>query len=140
MENWETALHHTLLSLGDAQFKGMLGRASEQELEVLHVLASDNEVLGPRALENRCPAIKSAAEVLKRLTAKGLAERVRRGEYLISDRLFSEYIKRQGAIYHRNHNNEFSACRHNGTHNEVKHTGDARKMILGKRIGVDLTA
>jgi hypothetical protein len=32
MENWETALHHTLLSLADAQFKGMLGRASEQEL------------------------------------------------------------------------------------------------------------
>ena len=76
----------------------MLGRASEQELEVLHVLASDDEVLGPRALENRCPEIKSAAEVLKRLTAKGLAERVRRGEYRISDRLFSEYIKRQGAI------------------------------------------
>jgi len=93
MENWEAALHHTLLALADAQFKGMLGRASEQELTALHVLASKDEVLGPRALEDRCPEIKSAAEVLRRLTVKGLAERVKRGEYRVSDRLFAEYIK-----------------------------------------------
>jgi len=53
-------------------------------------------VLGPRALEDRCPEIKSAAEVLRRLTVKGLAERVKRGEYRVSDRLFAEYIKRLG--------------------------------------------
>jgi hypothetical protein len=96
MENWEAALNHTLLALADAQFKGMLGRASEQELAALNVLASNDEVLGPRALEDRCPEIKSAAEVLRRLTVKGLAERVRRGEYRVSDRLFAEYIKRRG--------------------------------------------
>lgn len=96
MENWEAALHHTLLALADAQFKGMLGRASEQELAALHVLASNDEVLGPGALEHRCPEIKSAAEVLRRLTVKGLAERVKRGEYRVSDRLFAEYIKRRG--------------------------------------------
>ena len=94
--NWDAALHHTLLALADAQFKGMLGRGSEQELLALHKLASNDEVLGPRALENRCPEIKSAAEVLKRLTEKGLTERVKRGEYRVSDRLFAEYIKRMG--------------------------------------------
>ena len=60
------------------------------------MLASNDDVLGPRALEDRCPEIKSAAEVLRRLTIKGLAERIRRGEYRVSDRLFAEYIKRRG--------------------------------------------
>jgi hypothetical protein len=96
MANWEAALHHTLLALADAQFKGMLGRASEQELTALHVLAGNDEVLGPRALEDRSPDVKGAAEVLKRLTEKGLVERVKRGEYRVSDRLFAEYIKRLG--------------------------------------------
>jgi len=96
MENWDAALHHTLLALADAQFKGMLGRASEQELLALHELASNDEVLGPRALEKLCPQIKSAAEVLKRLTEKGLTERIKRGEYRVSDKLFAEYIKRMG--------------------------------------------
>ena len=47
-------------------------------------------------MEDRCPEIKSAAEVLRRITEKGLAERVKRGEYRVPDRLFSEYIKRLG--------------------------------------------
>jgi hypothetical protein len=96
LENWDAALHQTLLSLADAQFSGMLGRASGIESVALQALAAHDGVLGPRTLENRCPEIKSAAEVLKRLTEKGLVERVRRGEYCISDRLFAEYIRRLG--------------------------------------------
>lgn len=95
MDNWEPALHHTLLALAEAQFRGMFERASALEIEALRVLASSSEVLGPRALEERNPQIKGAAEVLKRLNEKGLAERVRRGEYQISDRLFAEYVKRR---------------------------------------------
>jgi hypothetical protein len=97
MENWETALHHTLLALADAEFKGMLGRASDQEQAALRVLAAGDEVLGPHALAERCPEIKGAAEVLTRLTAKGLAERAGRGRYRLSDRLFAEYVRRYGA-------------------------------------------
>ena len=74
----------------------MIGRASEQELAALHVLAKNDEVLGPRALETHCPEIKNAGEVLKRLREKGLVERIKRGEYRILDRLFAEYIKRSG--------------------------------------------
>jgi len=96
LKHWDTALHHTLLALADAQFKGMFARASEQEMTALRVLVNNEGGLGPRALEDCCPEIKSAAEVLKRITEKGLAERVRRGEYRVPDRLFSEYIKRLG--------------------------------------------
>ena len=72
----------------------MISRASHQELAALQALASSDGVLGPRGLENRCPEIRSAAEVLKRLVEKGLANRIKRGEYRVSDRLFAEYIKR----------------------------------------------
>jgi hypothetical protein len=55
MANFEAALDYTLLALSDSQFRGMLGRASEQEVAALHVLSTKNEVLGPRALEQRNP-------------------------------------------------------------------------------------
>jgi len=48
-------------------------------------------------LEKRYSKIKSAAEVLKRLTEKGLVERVERGQYRVSDPLFAEYVKRRKA-------------------------------------------
>ena len=98
MENWETALYHTLLGLADAQFEGMVGRASAQERTALNVLATSDDVLSPRALEERCSEVKSAAEVLKRLTEKGLVERVGRGKYRVSDPLFAEYVKRREKV------------------------------------------
>jgi hypothetical protein len=93
-ENWEAALADTLLALADAQFKGMLDRASGRELTALSVLAATNSVFGPQDLEKASPEIKNAGEVLKRLVDKQLAERLKRGEYHISDRLFAEYVKR----------------------------------------------
>ncbi len=95
MENWETALYHTLLALADAQFEGMVGRASVQEMTALKVLATNDAVLSPRTLEKRSAKVKNAAEVLKRLTEKGLVERIGRGQYRIADPLFAEYIKRR---------------------------------------------
>ena len=50
--------------------------------------------VGPIIALNRLK-IKSAAEVLKRLTEKGLVERVERGQYRLSDPLFAEYVKRR---------------------------------------------
>ena len=97
MENWDTALHHTLLALADAQFESMMGRASPQERMALSVLANSETIMSPRNLEKRYSKIKSAAEVLKRLTEKGLVERVERGQYRLSDPLFAEYVKRRRA-------------------------------------------
>jgi len=97
MENWDTALHHTLLALADAQFESMMGRASPQERMALSVLATSETIMSPQNLEKRYSKIKSAAEVLKRLTEKGLVERVERGQYRLSDPLFAEYVKRRMA-------------------------------------------
>jgi len=97
MANWDASLHHTLLSLSDAQFKGMLGRASDIEGIALQEMAHHGDVIGPRELAKRCPGIRSAGEVLKRLTEKGLIERVKRGEYRLTDRLFAEYMKLHGS-------------------------------------------
>ena len=94
MENWETALHHTLVALADAQFKGMLGRASDQELAVLRALARSGGALGPGALETLCPEVGGAGEVLKRMALKGLVEHRRRGSYGLPDWLFAEYVRR----------------------------------------------
>jgi hypothetical protein len=94
MENWETALYHTLLALADAQFEGMVGRASSQEKAVLKMVSASEREVSPRDFEKSGSKIKSAAELLKRLTEKGLLERLDRGQYRISDPLFAEYIKR----------------------------------------------
>jgi len=93
IENWNAALRHTLLALADAQFEGMLARASEQEATALYVLAGNDSALGPRDLEKIDPAIKNTAEVLRRLVEKGLCARIKRGTYGIRDRLFAEYVK-----------------------------------------------
>ncbi|MCX7002792.1 MAG: hypothetical protein NTV22_05895 [bacterium] len=93
MKHWPTALRQTLFSLADAQFAGMLDQASPQELAVLRIMVNANGVLGPADIEERLSDVKNAAEVLKRLTAKGLVQRVGRGQFLVPDVLFAEYVR-----------------------------------------------
>jgi len=92
MANWDTALRRTLLVLADAQFSGMLKRASENELSALYVIAASDGSETPTSIRKKHPEIKSSAEILKRLTDKGLVQRVSRGQYVINDELFREYI------------------------------------------------
>jgi hypothetical protein len=94
-DNWETALRHTLLNLASAQFDSMANVASEQELAALQILARSDTPLGPQAVKNANQRIKSTAQVLKRLSEKGLTERFARGKYGIADRLFAEYVNRK---------------------------------------------
>jgi hypothetical protein len=94
MENWETALHHTLIALADAEFKGMLGRASDQELAVLRAIARSGETLGPSGVKRLCPGVGGVREVLRRMVSKGLVERSARGSYRLTDWLFAEYVRR----------------------------------------------
>ncbi len=95
MESWDASLQHTLLSLADAQFRGMLKRASDQEQEALAVLARSKRGLGPSDVKAACPSIGNTAMILRRLVEKGLAESPSRGAFIISDRLFAEYVIRQ---------------------------------------------
>jgi len=94
LANWETALQHTLLVLADAQFSGMKQRASGVELSVLGTIASKKGAITLASLKKEHPEIKSPAEVLRRLTDKGLVHRESRGLYSISDELFCEYLRR----------------------------------------------
>lgn len=63
MENWETALYHTLLALADAQFEGMVGRASSQEKAVLKMVSAREGEVSPRDFEKSGSKIKSAVTV-----------------------------------------------------------------------------
>lgn len=94
-DNWETALRHTLLNLASAQFDSMAGVASEQEFAVLRILSQSEKPLGPQAVRAANQEVRSAAQVLKRLSEKGLAVRHARGQYGIADRLFAEYVRRK---------------------------------------------
>jgi len=94
MANWETALQQTLLVLADAQFSGMMQRASGKELSALNTIAANEDVVTLAALKEEHPEIKSPAEVLRRLKDKGLIQRVSRGHYTIGDKLFREYLSR----------------------------------------------
>jgi hypothetical protein len=93
MANWDTALRHTLLVLADAQFSGMIERASEKELSALHSIATSGKSVTPASLKKEHPEMKSVAEILKRLTKKGLVHQVSRGKYVIGDELFREYLR-----------------------------------------------
>lgn len=90
--NWETALQHTLLALADAQFAGMIERASQQEMDVLKLLASTETPLTPKSVADTCPAVRNPAQVLKRLVEKGLADHRSGGQYYLADRLFCHYL------------------------------------------------
>jgi hypothetical protein len=94
MANWDTALRRTLLVLADAQFSGMRQRASGKELLALYSIAATDGFVTPASLRNKHPEIKSPAEILRRLTDKGLVQRVSRGQYAIGDELFREYLRR----------------------------------------------
>jgi len=94
-DNWETALRHTLLNLASAQFDGMANLSSEQEFAALQILARYETPLSPLDVKNANQKIRSAAQVLKRLSEKGLTERHARGKYSIADRLFAEYVNRK---------------------------------------------
>lgn len=94
MANWETALHQTLLVLADAQFSGMKQQASELELTALKAIAVNKGNMSLNSIKKEHPEIKSPAEVLRRLTEKGLVNRKARGQYSIEDELFCEYLKR----------------------------------------------
>ena len=93
MANWDTALRRTLLMLADAQFSGMIQRASEKELLALYFIATTDGSVTPTSLRKKHPDIKSPAEILKRLTNKGLVQRISRGQYSIGDELFREYLR-----------------------------------------------
>ena len=95
MDNWDTALRRTLLVLADAQFSGMIQRASESELSALYYIATTEGSVTPTFLGKEKPQIKSPAEILRRLTDKGLVQRVSRGQYEIGDELFREYLRRE---------------------------------------------
>ena len=94
MANWDTALRRTLLVLADAQFSGMRQRASGKELSALYYIAVTDGFVTPDSLRKKHPGIKSPAEILRRLTDKGLVQRVSRGQYAIGDELFREYLRR----------------------------------------------
>jgi len=94
MTNWDTALRRTLLVLADAQFSGMIQQASENELSALYAIAATGGAVTPASLRKKHPEIKSPAEILRRLTGKGLVQRVSRGQYVIGDDLFCEYLRR----------------------------------------------
>ena len=94
MANWDTALRRTLLVLADAQFSGMIQRASEKERLALYFIATTDGSVTPASLRKEHPEIKSPAEILKRLTDKGLVQRISRGQYSIGDELFREYLRR----------------------------------------------
>jgi len=94
LANWETALQHTLLVLADAQFSGMKQHASGVELSALSTIAAKKGAITLASLKKEHPEIKSPAEVLRRLTDKGLVHRESRGLYSISDELFCEYLRR----------------------------------------------
>ena len=83
-----------MLVLADAQFSGMMQRASGKELSALKTITAKRDVITLAALKEEHPEIKSPAEVLRRLKNKGLIQRVSRGQYTIGDKLFREYLSR----------------------------------------------
>ena len=94
LRNWETAIHNTLLVLADAQFSGMKQLASGLELSVLRAIAARKNTITLANLKSENPEIKSPAELLSRLSEKGLITRKSRGLYSIEDELFGEYLLR----------------------------------------------
>lgn len=93
--SWDSALQHTLLSLADAQFASMLKSASEQEGKVLVLLAQNRAEFGPSEVKSKLPDIANPAMILRRLVDKGLAENPKRGAFIMTDRLFAEYVLRR---------------------------------------------
>ena len=92
LSSWLPAIQHTLLALADAQFASMIGRASEKELIALQAIAHFDKPVTPLSLQEASPDLKSTGEILRRLQAKGLIQRVARGEYIVDDLLFCEYL------------------------------------------------
>jgi predicted transcriptional regulator of viral defense system len=72
----------------------MKQRASETELSALIAIAAKKGTVTLASFKKEQPEIRSPAEVLRRLTEKGLVIRKTRGQYTIDDELFCEYLRR----------------------------------------------
>lgn len=96
---WEKALQNTLVDLGTAIFDHWFNEASKGEAEVLNAFAFQEVALTKKEITQllleRGSRITSGniGKYLQRLVEKKLLNKVERGNYEISDRMFRAYIK-----------------------------------------------
>ncbi|MFH1860549.1 MAG: response regulator [bacterium] len=96
---WEKALQNTLVDLGTAIFDHWLDEASKGEAEVLKMFAFQERALTKKEITQllfeRGSRITSGniGKYLQRLVDKKLLDKVERGSYEISDRMFCAYVR-----------------------------------------------
>lgn len=90
---WEKGFEEALLYLGNTVYEGTIENISANEIKIIKSLKlfESNTI---RDISRRVN-IKSINEYLRRLVDKGILKTVRRGEYVIPDKMLWEYLRRR---------------------------------------------
>ena len=92
-KEWEKGFEEGLFYLGNAVYDGMIEKISDNEIEIIKNLKifESNKIKDI----NRKIKVKSINEYLRRLVDKGILKTIKRGEYIISDKMLGEYLQRK---------------------------------------------
>lgn len=93
---WEKGFDEALFYLGNTTYEGVVDGISDNEIKIINQLKlfEVNKIIDIKNSVN----INSINEYLRRLVDKGILKALRRGEYIINDKMLWEYL-------HKNHKN-----------------------------------
>lgn len=92
-KEWEKGFEEALFYLGNTVYEGVIEGISENELKIIKNLKlfESNKIKDI----NRKSKVKSINEYLRRLVDKGILKTLNRGDYIIIDKIFGEYLQRK---------------------------------------------